>query len=127
MVQKHRLQADAPPPTLDGQHLRDLAEDCSTAAAEAFADNYTALLTQRVDRIARSIGAGHREMAMDAALSLRTASSMAGALRMSHLCSQLEKALVAADLAAAAGVARDIDLHLPELREALASRRRLDR
>ena len=126
MVPKHRPQADAPQPTLDGQHLRDLAEDCSTAAAEAFADNYTALLRQRVDRIIRSIGVGHREMAMDAVLSLRTASSMAGALRMSHLCSQLEKALVAADLAAAAGVARDIALHLPELQEALANRRRPD-
>jgi HPt (histidine-containing phosphotransfer) domain-containing protein len=126
-VQKHRPQADPSQPTLDGQHLRDLAEECSTAAAEAFADTYTALLTQRVDRIIRSIGVGHREMAMDAALSLRTASSMAGALRMSHLCSQLEKALVAADLAAAAGVARDIALHLPELQEALANRRRPDR
>ena len=123
-MQKHRPQSDAPQPSLAGQHLRDLAEDCSTAADESFADNYTALLTQRVDRIVRSIGVGHREMAMDAALSLRTASSMAGALRMSHLCSRLEKALAAADLAAAAGVARDIDLHLPELQEALASRRR---
>ncbi|MET3935942.1 hypothetical protein [Arthrobacter sp. OAP107] len=46
---------------------------------------------------------------------------------MSHLCSRLEKALMAADLAAAAGVARDIDLHLPELQEAFASRRRPDR
>ncbi|MFC9352809.1 hypothetical protein [Arthrobacter sp. NPDC057013] len=126
MVQKHRPQADAPEPTLDGQHLRDLAEDCSTAAAESFADNYAALLPQRVNRIIRSIGVGHREMAMDAALSLRTASSMAGALRMSRLCSQLEKALVTADLAAAAGVARDIDLHVPELQEALAGRRRPD-
>ena len=126
MVQKHRPQAEAPPPTLDGQHLRNLAEECSTAAAEAFADNYTALLPQRVDRIIRSVGVGHREMALDAALSLRTASSMAGALQMSHLCTQLEKALVVADLAAAAGVARDIDLHLPELQEALASRPRPD-
>ncbi|MFE4837640.1 hypothetical protein ACFRAU_23525 [Arthrobacter sp. NPDC056691] len=113
-------------PTLDVQHLRDLAKDCSTAAAEAFADNYTALLTVRVDRIIRSIGVGHREMAMDATLSLRTASSMAGALQMSHLCTQLEEALVDADLAAAAVVARDIDLHLPELQEALASRPRPD-
>ncbi|MFF2314649.1 hypothetical protein ACFVTE_00065 [Arthrobacter sp. NPDC058097] len=126
MVQKHRPQADAPQPTLDGQRLRDLAADCSTAAAEAFAANYSALLAQRVDRIIRSVGVGHREMAMDAALSLRTASSMAGALRMSHLCIRLEKALVAADLAAAAGVARDIDLHMPELQEALASRHRPD-
>jgi HPt (histidine-containing phosphotransfer) domain-containing protein len=126
MVQNHRPQADAPKPTLEGQHLRNLAEECSTAAAETFADNYTALLTHRVDRIIRSVGVGHREMAMDAVLSLRTASSMAGALQMSHLCAQLEKALVAADLAAAAGVARDINLHLPELQEALASRQRPD-
>lgn len=126
MVQKHRPQTEAPKPTLDGQYLQNLAEECSAAAAEAFADNYTAILTQRVDRIIRSVGVGHREMAMDAALSLRTASSMAGALQMSHLCTQLEKALVAADLAAAAGVAGDIDLHLPELQAALASRQRPD-
>jgi HPt (histidine-containing phosphotransfer) domain-containing protein len=126
MVQRHRPQAEAPRPTLDGQRLQNLAEECSTAAAEAFADNYTDLLTERVDRIIRSVGVGHRDMAMDAALSLRTASSMAGALQMSHLCTQLEKALVAADLAAAAGAARDIVLHLPELQEALAGRQRPD-
>jgi hypothetical protein len=126
MVQKHRPQAETPEPALDAQHLRNLAEECSTAAAEAFADNYTALLTQRVDRIIRSVGVGHREVALDAALSLGTASSMAGALQMSRLCRQLENALVAADLAAAAGVARDIDLHLPELQEALAGRQRRD-
>ncbi|WP_314194821.1 hypothetical protein [uncultured Arthrobacter sp.] len=125
-MHKDRPQAEAAPPTLDGQHLQNLAEDCSAAAAEAFADNYAALLPQRVDRIIRSVGVGHREMALDAALSLRTASSMAGALQMSHLCAQLEKALVVADLAAAASVARDIDLHLPELQEALASRQRPD-
>lgn len=126
MVQIHRPRAEASKPTLDGQHLRKLAEDCSTAAAETFADNYTALLTQRVDRIIRSVGVGHREAAMDAVLSLGTASSMAGALQMSHLCTQLERALVAADLAAAAVVARDIELHLLELQEALASRQRPD-
>jgi HPt (histidine-containing phosphotransfer) domain-containing protein len=115
--------ADGPEPTLDGAHLRRLAGECSPAAAGSFADNYTALLHQRVERIILSIGAGDREMATDAALSLQASSAMAGALRMSRLCIQLEQALLADDLAAAAGMAREIELHLPELQEALASRR----
>lgn len=124
MVQKHRPQAEAQKPTLDGEHLRYLAEESSTEAAESFSDNYAALLAQRVERIIRNVGVGNRDTAMDATLSLLTSSSMAGALQMSHLCAQLEKALVAADMAAAASVARDIDLHVPELQGALGGRRR---
>ncbi len=124
-MQNHRLMAEASEPTLDGQYLRRLAEVCSPAAADSFADNYRALLRQRVDRIIRTIGVGDRGKAVDAALSLQTASAMAGALRMSHLCAKLEKALVAADLTAAAGTAREIDVHLPELQGALLGRPRL--
>jgi HPt (histidine-containing phosphotransfer) domain-containing protein len=122
-MKKRGPSAEAPEPALDGAHLRRLAQECSPAAAESFADNYAALLPQRVDRIIRSIAAGDRAMATDAALSLRTSSAMAGALRMSRLCTQVEQDLLAADLAAAAGAAQEIRLHLPELQQALANRR----
>jgi hypothetical protein len=106
---------------LDPLSLRNLAEETSIQVAETFAANYAGLLPQRVERIVRSVGIGDRAMAMDASLSLRTSSSMAGALRMSRLCRDLEQALVAADAVSAAAAAREITIHLPGLQEALAA------
>jgi hypothetical protein len=105
---------------LDPLSLRNLVEEASLEAAETFVRNYTDLLPQRVERIVLSVGIGDRAMAMDAALSLGTSSSMAGALRINRLCRDLQQALIAADMASAAAAAREITLHLPDLREALA-------
>jgi hypothetical protein len=63
-------------------------------------------------------------MAIDASLSLKTTSWLAGALRMNQLCRELELALALADAAAVASIVRDIEHHLPRLQDALASRPR---
>jgi len=121
-VRRRRPPAEPPTPVLDPECLRELAEESTTAAAEAFAASYAALLPERVDRITQSVGTGNRHKGIEAALSLKVASSMTGALQMSHLCRKLEQALVRADTVAALTVARDINLHLPDLHQALATR-----
>jgi HPt (histidine-containing phosphotransfer) domain-containing protein len=121
-VHRRRPPAEPPTPVVDPERLRELAEESTTAAAESFAASYAALLPERVDRIIQSVGTGNRHKGTEATLSLKAASSMAGALRMSQLCRKLEQALVMADMAAALTVVHDINLHLPDLHEALATR-----
>lgn len=105
--------------TLDEQHLQKLAEDASVEAAEAFIADYVALLPRVVERIVHTVGSRDRNLALDASLNLKTKSWLVGALKMNQLCSELELALALADWAAAAAVARDIELHLPRLQKAL--------
>ncbi|MFE4543011.1 Hpt domain-containing protein [Arthrobacter sp. NPDC056727] len=119
---RRRTRLAEPPPVLAPEYLLELAEGSTNAAAESFAASYAALLPGRVDRIIQSVGTGNRHKATEAALSLKAASSMAGALRMSHLCGQMEQALVMADMAEAVIVVHNIKLHLPDLQEALAAR-----
>ncbi|MFP3462387.1 Hpt domain-containing protein [Arthrobacter globiformis] len=121
-MRRRTTPAEPPTQVLDPERLRELAQDTSAAAAEQFASAYAALLPARVDRVIRKVGIGNRHQAVEAVLSLKAASSMAGALRMSQLCRKLEQALVIADMAGALAVARDISLHLPDLHEALAAR-----
>lgn len=120
-MRRRTRQAEAPP-LLAPECLLGLAVETTTAAAESFAASYASLLPDRVDRIIQNVGTGNRHQGIDAALSLKAASAMAGALRMSHMCRQMEEALVMADMAAALTIARDIKLHLPDLQEALAAR-----
>jgi hypothetical protein len=106
-------------PTLDQRHLQKLAEDVSVEAAEAYIADYVALLPRAVERILRTVGSRDRNLALDASLNLKSKSWLVGALKMNQLCGELELALALADWAAAAAVARDIELHLPRLQKAL--------
>jgi hypothetical protein len=124
-VQRNKLLDGRPKLTLDAQHLQKLSEEASLEVAESFAEDYTALLPRRVERIVRTVSVRDRDMAMDASLSLKTTSWLAGALRMNQLCRGLELALALADHPAATSVAQDIALHLPRLQDALAGRPRL--
>jgi HPt (histidine-containing phosphotransfer) domain-containing protein len=121
-VRRRTSPAEPAPPVLDPSYLRDLAEESTTAAAESFAAAYAALLPERADRIIHSVGTGNRHQGLEAVLSLKTASSLAGAMAISRLCQQLEESLVNADMATALAVSRDISLHVPYLFEALAAR-----
>jgi hypothetical protein len=121
-VRRRTPPAEPPPPALDPEYLRDLSEESTVAAAESYAAAYGALLPERVDRIIHSVGTGNRYQGLEAVLSLKTVSSMAGALRMSRMCRQLEQALVNADMATALALSRDISLHVPDLRDALVAR-----
>lgn len=121
---RHELRSERPKPVLDAQHLEKLAEESSWEVAESFVAEYTALLPRRVDRIVRTVTVRDRDIAMDASLSLKTTSWLAGALRMNQLCRELELALALADVAAVASIVQDIEQHLPRLQEALAGRPR---
>jgi hypothetical protein len=125
MTHRHELRSERPKPALDAQHLEKLAEESSWEVAESFAMEYTALLPRRVDRIVRTVTVRDRNTAMDASLSLKTTSWLAGALRMNQLCRELELALALADVTAVATIVQDIEQHLPCLQEALAGHPRL--
>ncbi|MBT2549727.1 hypothetical protein [Arthrobacter sp. ISL-65] len=120
----HNLLTERPKPTLEAQHLQILSEEASPDIAETFAADYATLLPRRVQRIVHAVNLRDRDMARDASLSLKTASWLAGALRMTQLCRELELALAVADWAAAAAVAQNIELHQQCLQDALASRPR---
>lgn len=122
----HKLLNEARQPTLDAQNLRKLARDVCPDAVESFAANYTDHLPGRVDRVVRTVGDRNLERAMDATLSLKTASSLVGALRMTQLCRELELALASEDLPEAGIAAHEISLHLPDLQEALVGRPALE-
>lgn len=124
MRHRHEIRSERPKPTLDAQHLEKLAEESSWEVAESFAREYTTLLPRRVDRIVRTVTVRDRDIAMDASLSLKTTSWLAGALRMNQLCRELELALALTDVAAVASIVQDIEQHLPRLQEALAGRPR---
>ncbi|MBT2548951.1 hypothetical protein [Arthrobacter sp. ISL-65] len=120
----HTLSVERQKPTLDAQHLQQLSEEASPVIAESFAKDYAALLPRRVGRVVHAVNLRDRDMAVDASLSLKTTSWLAGALRLNQLCRELELALALDDWAAAISVARNIELHLPRLQDALACRPR---
>jgi HPt (histidine-containing phosphotransfer) domain-containing protein len=109
-----------PLPALDRRPLKRLARQMKgKEAAENFAATYTKMLPQRVDRISRALNTGNKDVAMDAVLSLKTSSSMVGALRMEQHCLSLERALVRADHTEAAEAEDKIRRHQPQLEKAL--------
>ena len=117
-----QLPNESPKPALEAEHLQQLSKEASVEVAESFAADYADHLPRRVERVLRTVSVRDRDFAMDASLSLKTTSWLAGALRMNQLCRELELALALADWAAAASSAQDIALHLPRLQDALASR-----
>jgi hypothetical protein len=69
-------------PLIDTSVLETLAAEVGEAAAERFARGVVRLWPQRRARLAATLAGGQRAAAVEAALSLRTAASMAGALRL---------------------------------------------
>ncbi|MBB6404782.1 signal peptidase I [Arthrobacter sp. AZCC_0090] len=112
--------AERPLPALDRRPLKRLAREMnSKEAAKKFAATYTRLLPQRVDRISHALSAGNSDLAMDAVLSLKTSSSMVGALRMEQHCVHLERALVMTDQTAAVEASEKVRQHQPQLEKVL--------
>ncbi|MFK4299658.1 signal peptidase I [Arthrobacter sp. GAS37] len=109
-------------PAFDRSPLKRLARELrSKEAAGNFAATYTRMLPQRVDRISDALSTGNSELAMNAVLSLKTSSSMVGALRMEQHCGRLERALVMTDHTAAVEAGEEIRRHLPQLEKALVA------
>jgi len=107
-------------PAFDRRPLKRLAREMkSKEAAEKFAAAYARLLPHRVDKISHALSTGDNDLAMDAVLSLKTSSSMVGALRMEQHCVRLEHALVMTDHTAAAEAGEEVRQHQPQLEKAL--------
>jgi signal peptidase I len=112
--------AQRPLPAFDRRPLKRLAREMkSKEAAEKFAAAYARLLPQRVDKISHALSSGDSDLAMDAVLSLKTSSSMVGALRMEQHCVRLEHALVMTDHTAAIQAGELVREHQPQLEKAL--------
>ncbi|MFE4542233.1 hypothetical protein [Arthrobacter sp. NPDC056727] len=73
--------------------LQDLADDAGEAAAQAFMEDYLLLLFARTSRILHALAANDTEESLDALLSLRTSSEIAGAIRLASYCRVLETRL----------------------------------
>ncbi|GAB2736697.1 signal peptidase I [Arthrobacter bambusae] len=112
--------AGRPLPAFDRRPLRRLAREMkSKEAARKFAAAYARLLPARVERISHALRTGNTELAMDAVLSLKTSSSMVGALRMEQHCLRLEHALATTDHTAAARAGDAVREHQAQLEKAL--------
>jgi signal peptidase len=114
------VDAGAALPAFDRRPLKRMAREMkSKEAAEKFAAAYARLLPQRVDKISHALSTGDSDLAMDAVLSLKTSSSMVGALRMEQHCVRLEHALVTTDHTAAIQAGELVRQHQPQLEKAL--------
>lgn len=78
---------------LDGFAIEQLCAEAGYVCASNFASTFLSMLPGRVARIAASLGAMDSESSLDAVLSLKISSSMAGAVEMEHLCWELEARL----------------------------------
>lgn len=78
---------------LDRFALQRLCADAGYICASNFASTFLSMLPGRVARIKASLGAMDSESALEAVLSLKISSSMAGAIEMEHLCWKLEARL----------------------------------
>lgn len=84
-------------PVLDAQPLRVLTEQAGRAVAERFFNDYLDLLPARSASIIAGLAAEDREKTLDAVVSLKVSSAMAGALQMEESSRALEHQLHVGD------------------------------
>lgn len=89
-------------PLVDPIALRVLAEDVGPESAASFARDFVRIWPRRRDNLTTALGRDDYAAAHDAALSLRTSSTMVGAARLAGLACSLERRLRAEGTAAAA-------------------------
>ncbi|MBT2549664.1 Hpt domain-containing protein [Arthrobacter sp. ISL-65] len=75
---------------LDPNPLLCLVEDAGAEVAEGFFRTYLQMLPVRTAKLTRALLGGNQEAALDAVLSLKSTSRMAGAVRLARLCAELE-------------------------------------
>ncbi|MBT2555998.1 hypothetical protein [Arthrobacter sp. ISL-5] len=80
-------------PALDDGALQDLKDDAGEAVAGAFIEEYLLMLPARAAKIFKALTREDTGESLDAVVSLRTSSAMAGALRLESYCRDLETAL----------------------------------
>lgn len=82
-------------PLVDPTALRLLAEDVGERSASSFARDFTRIWPRRREALAAALAGTDLTVALDAALSLRTSSTMVGATRLAALTEELERRLLA--------------------------------
>jgi HPt (histidine-containing phosphotransfer) domain-containing protein len=106
-------------PVWDDGARQDLAEDAGEAVARAFVEEYLLMLLARVAKIFRAFTHGDLEESLDALVSLRTSSEMAGAPRLASYCWGLEAELKQGQGPAAAAMQAALSSHIRDvIREA---------
>ncbi|QDY90405.1 Hpt domain-containing protein [Arthrobacter sp. UKPF54-2] len=96
-------------PLVDPAALQDLGEQLNSAAvAKGFARDYAQMWDRRYEALATALDRRDQAAALDAALSLKTSSSMVGGLRLAELAADLEEAIRSGHLAEAASRLDDV-------------------
>ena len=80
-------------PVLDDGALQSLTDEAGVDAAQRFLEEYLVLLPVRAAKIFKGLTRGDTETTLEAIISLRVSSGMAGAQRLEAYCASLESAL----------------------------------
>lgn len=108
--------------TIAPERLRSLiAAVDSTGIAADFVTTYLDMLPGRIRRIQEAVNNSDHSAAMDAVLSLKVTSSMAGAVVLERLCQTLETALRNSLLEEASSIAGRLSGHELPARSALTA------
>ncbi|WP_285320328.1 hypothetical protein [Pseudarthrobacter sp. lyk4-40-TYG-27] len=97
-------------PALDLQHAKDIAADTGgPALAIQFLADYVGLLTKRMARILAALSAEDAEASVEAALSLKMSSFMAGAQDIEGFCARILDAVASRNFHLARVLATDLE------------------
>ncbi|GAB15592.1 hypothetical protein ARGLB_085_02770 [Arthrobacter globiformis NBRC 12137] len=80
-------------PVLDDGALQDLTEEAGEEVAQKFMEEYLVMLPVRAAKIFKGLTRGDTDTTLEAIISLRASSGMAGAQRLEAYCRSLESAL----------------------------------
>ena len=80
-------------PVLDDGALQNLRDEAGEAVAQQFMEEYLVMLPVRAAKIFKGLTRGDAETTLEAIISLRVSSGMAGAQRLESYCGSLESAL----------------------------------
>lgn len=80
-------------PVLADGLFQELVEDAGEAVARAFMEEYFRILPVRAAKIFKGLSGKDLEPTLEALISLKVSSAMAGALRLEDYCRTLESAL----------------------------------
>lgn len=90
-------------PLVDLLVLRELERQTGDpSVAQVFVRDFIKIWNHRYTRLAQAVELGDREARMDAVLSVKASSSMAGAARLAHLAAGLERLIRNGDMTVAA-------------------------
>jgi HPt (histidine-containing phosphotransfer) domain-containing protein len=80
-------------PVLDDGALQNLKDEAGEAVAQQYMEEYLVMLPVRAAKIFKGLTRGDAETTLEAIISLRVSSGMAGAQRLEAYCGTLESAL----------------------------------